>query len=57
MAEHPGHPHPPMFSWNTGMVMHLLKGDPALRDLEHIQVDGPGTAYLFFFNKQGHKGL
>ena len=24
-----------------------------LRDLEHIQVDGLETAYLFFFNKQG----
>ena len=57
MADHPGHPHPPAFSWNTGMVIHVLKGDPALRDLEHIQVDGPGTAYPFFFDKQGHKGL
>ena len=37
--------------------MHILKGDPTLRDLEHIQVDGPGTAYLFFFDKQGHRGL
>ena len=42
---------------NAGMVMHILKGNPALRDLKHVQVDGPGTAYLFFFNKQGHKGL
>ena len=57
MADHPGHPHPPVFFWNAGMVMHVLKGNPALRDLEHIQVDGPGTAYLLFFNKQGHKGL
>ena len=46
MADHPGHP-----SWNAGMVMHVLKGDPTLRDLEHVQVDGPGTAYLFFFDK------
>ena len=22
-----------------------------------MQVDGPGTAYLFFYNKQGHRGL
>ena len=57
MADCPGCPHPPTFSWNTGMVMHILKGDSALRDLDHIQVDGPGTTYLFFFNKQGHKGL
>ena len=39
------------------MVLHILKGDPALWDLEHVQVDGPGTAYLFFYDKQGHKGL
>ena len=57
MADHPRHPHPPAFSWNVGMVMHVLKGDPTLRDLEHVQVDGPGTAYLFFFDKQGHRGL
>ena len=57
MADCPGHPCPPTFSWNVGMVMHILKGDPALRDLEHIQVDGPGMAYLFFFDKQGHRGL
>ena len=28
-----------------------------LRDLEHIQVDGPGMAYLFFYDKQGCRGL
>ena len=39
------------------MVIHILKGDPALRDLEHIQVEGPSTAYLFFYDKQGRKGL
>ena len=39
------------------MVLHILKGDPTLRDLEHIQVDGPGMAYLFFYDKQGHQGL
>ena len=57
MTDRPGHPCPPAFSWNTGMVMHILKGYPTLRDLKHIQVDGPGTAYLFFFDKQGHRGL
>ena len=46
-----------MFSWNVGMVMHVLKNDPVLRELEHMQVDGPGTAYLFFYDKQGHLGL
>ena len=30
------------------MVLHVLKNDPALRELEHIQVDGPGIAYLFY---------
>ena len=57
MADHPGWPCPPMFSWNAGMAMHVLKSDPVLRELEHMQVDGPGTANLFFYNKQGHQGL
>ena len=39
------------------MVMHVLKSDPVLRELEHVQVDGPGTAYLFFYDKQGRRGL
>ena len=57
MADQPRHPRPPTFSWNAGMVLHVLKGDPMLRDLEHVRVDGPGTAYLFFYDKQGHRGL
>ena len=57
MADRPGQLHPPMFSWNVGMVMHVLKSNPVLRELEHMQVDGPGTAYLFFYDKQGHRGL
>ena len=39
------------------MVMHILKSDLVLRELEHVQVDDPGTAYLFFYDKQGHQGL
>ena len=57
MADHPGQPHHPTFSWNVGMVMHILKNDLVLRELEHMQVDGLGTAYLFFYDKQGHWGL
>ena len=57
MADRPGWPHPPVFSWNAGMVMHVLKSNPVLRELEHVQVDGPGTAYLFFDDKQGCQGL
>ena len=38
MADFPGGPHPPAFSWNVGMVMHILKSDPVLRELEHVQV-------------------
>ena len=57
MADCPGRPHPPTFSWNMGMVMHALKSDLVLWELEHVQVDGPGTAYLFFYDKQGHQGL
>ena len=57
MADHPGWPRPPAFSWNTGMVLHVLKSDPVLRELEHMQVDSLGTAYLFFYDKQGCWGL
>ena len=57
MADYPGWPHPPTFSWNVGVVMHVLKSDPVLRRLEHVQVDGLGIAYLFFYDKQGHWGL
>ena len=57
MADCPGQPHPPAFSWNAEIVMHVLKGNPVLRELEHVQVDGLGTAYLFFYDKQGHQGL
>ena len=57
MVDHPGQPCPPTFSWNAGMVMHILKSNPVLRELEHVQVDGPGIAYLFFYDKQGHRGL
>ena len=57
MADRPGCPRPPTFSWNSSIILHILKRDPALRDLEHVQVDGPGTVYLFFYDKQGHKGL
>ena len=57
MADHPGWPHPPAFSWNAGMVMHILKSNLVLRELEHMQVDGLGTAYLFFYDKQACWGL
>ena len=38
-------------------MQHALKGDPALRDLEHVQVDGPGLAYLFFYDWHGYCSL
>ena len=57
MADHPGWLRPPTFFWNVGMIMHVLKNDPVLRELEHMQVDSLGTAYLFFYDKQGHHGL
>ena len=57
MADCPGWPHPPTFSWNAGMVMHVLKSDPVLRELEHVQMDGLGTAYLSFYDRQGYRGL
>ena len=57
MEDHPGYPHPSAFLWNMGMIMHVLKNDLSLRDLKHVQVEGPGTAYLFFFDKQCCHGL
>ena len=39
------------------MVMHILKSDLVLWELEHVQVNGLGTAYLFFYDKQGYWGL
>ena len=51
MADQPGHLCPPAFSWNVSMVLHILKRDPTLWDLELVQVDGSGTAYLFFYDK------
>ena len=36
MADRPGRPHPPAFSWNAEMVMHILKSDPVLQELEHV---------------------
>ena len=57
MADCPGHARPPAFLWNAGMVMHVLKNDPALRDLEYVQVDNLGTTYLFFLDKHCHCGL
>ena len=57
MVDQPGQLHPPAFSWNVGMVLHVLKSDLALRELEHVQVDGPGIAYLFFYDRHGHDGL
>ena len=29
---------------NGGMVQHVLKSDPALRELEYVQVNIPGLA-------------
>ena len=28
-----------------------------MRDLEHVQADGPGLAYLFFYDWHGYRGL
>ena len=39
------------------MVVHVLKTDPALRELEYVQVEAPGTTYLFFYDRHGCRGL
>ena len=41
MADRPGRPRPPAYSWNGGLVWHALKNDPAMGDLKHVEVDGP----------------
>ena len=51
MADYPRHPCPPAFSWNARMVLHILKDDPTLRDLEHVQVDGPSTVTSFMISR------
>ena len=38
-------------------MQHALKNDPAMGDLKHVEVDGPGRAYLFFYDRQGYRGL
>ena len=38
-------------------MWHTLKNNPALRDLEHVQADGPGLTYLFFYDRHGYCGL
>ena len=57
MVDWPGRPCSPAFSWNVGMVLHVLKSDPALRELEHVQVDGLGLVYLFFYDRHRCQGL
>ena len=57
MGDRPGRPRPPAYSWNGGLVWHALKNDPAMGDLKHVEVDGPGRAYLFFYDRQGYCGL
>ena len=54
MADQARRLQPPAFSWNGGMVQHVLKSDLALREREHIQVNSPGLVYLFFYDRHGH---
>ena len=53
MVDWPSRLHPPAFSWNAGMVLHVLKSDLALRELEHVQVNSPRLVYLFFYERHG----
>ena len=57
MADRPGRRQPPAYSWNGGLVWHTLKNDPVMGDLKHVEVDGPGWAYLFFYDQHGYHGL
>ena len=38
-------------------MRHALKNNPAIGDLKHVEVDGPGQAYLFFYDRHGYRGL
>ena len=40
MADHPGRPRPPTFSWNGGLVQHALKNNPAMRDMYRRMAQG-----------------
>ena len=57
MADRPGRLQPPAYSWNGGLVRHVLKNDPAMGDLKNVEVDGPGRSYLFFYDQHGYRGL
>ena len=56
MADCPGRPCLPVFSWNASIVMHILQNDPTLRDLEYAQVDNPGIIYLLFLASSATAG-
>ena len=43
MADRPGRPQPPAYSWNGGLVRHALKSDPALRVLGTRAGGWPGA--------------
>ena len=34
-----------------------MKNDPAMGELKYVEVDGPGRAYLFFYDQHGYRGL
>ena len=53
MADRPRRPCPPAFSWNGGIVQHVLKSDPVLRELEHIQVNSLGWHICSFMTDMG----
>ena len=42
--------------WRLGAA-HAMKNDPAMGDLKHVEVDGPGRAYLFFYDRHGYRSL
>ena len=48
---------PTSFFMEWRLVKHVLKSDLALKELEHIQVDSPRLAYLFFYDRHGCCGL
>ena len=57
MADRPQHPHPSTFSWNASMVLHVLKGDTALPDLEDCRWTAQALPIFSFMTSRATEDL
>ena len=44
-----------LMEWRHGVTCAERRS--SFEDLEHVQVDGPGLTYLFFYDQHGYHGL